>query len=255
MYQPIVALPDETHRGGGAGSLDCAQWSADPARDVRRGGRIGRPGGGAGWHGSAAGLHKEVARTGLDVDIHVNIGAARMGHPGFEDQVRRTLSQCEIEPGRLVVEITETLPIVDLADAAAQIDRLNAMGARVALDDFGAGYNSLAYLHALPIDIVKLDRSLAVGSEAVRELTLYRSVVGHAPIWASTSSPRASSPPTRRRRCWRRAVGSPEGTSSVGRLRCPTSSPSTARSVATPETCGPACGLKIGWIVLDGPVV
>ena len=76
------------------------------------------------------------------------------------------------------MEITETLPIVDLADAAAQIDRLNGMGARVALDDFGAGYNSLAYLHALPVGVVKLDRSLTVGSQAVRELTLYRSVVG-----------------------------------------------------------------------------
>jgi len=46
------------------------------------------------------------------------------------------------------------------------------------LDDFGAGYNSLTYLHALPVQIVKLDRSLAVGVEPDLDVTLYRSVVG-----------------------------------------------------------------------------
>ena len=76
------------------------------------------------------------------------------------------------------MEITETVPIVDLADAAVQIARLNALGVRVALDDFGAGYNSLTYLHALPVQIIKLDRSLAVGAEPDRDVTLYRSVIG-----------------------------------------------------------------------------
>ncbi|PRC62483.1 hypothetical protein C6A85_02810, partial [Mycobacterium sp. ITM-2017-0098] len=67
-----------------------------------------------------------------------------------------------IDPRRLVVEITETVPIVDIPDAAAHIHRLDALGVRVALDDFGSGYNSLAYLHSLPVHIVKLDRSLVV---------------------------------------------------------------------------------------------
>lgn len=70
------------------------------------------------------------------------------------------------------------MPIVDLADGAAAIRRLNDLGIRVALDDFGAGYNSLTYLHELPVQIVKLDRGLAVGVEPGRNLTLYRSVIG-----------------------------------------------------------------------------
>ena len=52
------------------------------------------------------------------------------------------------------------------------------IGVKVALDDFGAGYNSLTYLHALPVQIVKLDRGLAVGADPARDLTLYRSVIG-----------------------------------------------------------------------------
>jgi EAL domain-containing protein (putative c-di-GMP-specific phosphodiesterase class I) len=80
-------------------------------------------------------------------------------------------------PSQLVIEITETVPIVDVADAAAQITRLNALGIKVALDDFGAGYNSLTYLHALPVQIIKLDRSLAIGAQPERTETLYRSVI------------------------------------------------------------------------------
>lgn len=65
----------------------------------------------------------------------------------------------------------------DGADAAAQIRRLAALGVRVALDDFGSGYNSLTYLHALPVHIVKLDRSLVSGADPAHDLALYRSVM------------------------------------------------------------------------------
>lgn len=119
----------------------------------------------------------EVVASGLSVDIHVNVGAARLGNSGFEQHVQRTLTRHRIAPCRLVLEITETVPIVDLAAAAAQIARFNALGVKVALDDFGAGYNSLTYLHALPVRVVKLDRSLAVGGDPARDVALYRSVV------------------------------------------------------------------------------
>ncbi len=177
-YQPVVRLPDETPVAVEA----LARWTAPNGMQIPPETFVAAA--------EAAGLGgtldrlvldlacREVEAAGLDVDIHVNIGAARLGNPGFEDAVRRTLRRYPSKSNRLVVEITETLPIVDLVDAAAQIGRLNALGVRVALDDFGAGYNSLTYLHALPIQIVKLDRSLAVGSEAVRDLTLYRSVTG-----------------------------------------------------------------------------
>ncbi len=119
----------------------------------------------------------EVQEAGLDLDLHVNFGADRLGDPAFEERIRRALTRHCFPPSRLVVEITETLPIVDLAHAASQIKRLNAHGVKVALDDFGAGYNSLTYLHALPVQIIKLDRGLAIGPEPDRIVTLYRSVI------------------------------------------------------------------------------
>lgn len=110
--------------------------------------------------------------------LHVNVGAARLGSSAFDEQVRRALDRYAIPENQLVIEITETVPIVDLAVAATDIRRLNDLGVKVALDDFGAGYNSLTYLHALPVQMIKLDRGLAVGADPGRDLKLYRSVMG-----------------------------------------------------------------------------
>lgn len=177
-YQPVVRLPDETLMAVEA----LARWTAPngihipPETFVAVAESAGL---GATLDALVLDLAcREVAKAGLgEVSIHVNIGAARLGNLGFEEQVRHTLSHCAMDPHRLVLEITETLPIVDLDDAAAQIRRFNEIGVRLALDDFGAGYNSLTYLHALPVQIVKLDRSLAVGSDPERDLALYRSVI------------------------------------------------------------------------------
>jgi diguanylate cyclase len=178
VYQPIVGLADAVPVAVEA----LARWTAPNGTEIQPDAFVAAA--------EAAGLGaaldvmvldlacKELASAGIDLPLHVNIGAARLGSIEFEQQVRRTLTQCGVTPSQLVLEITETVPVVDLADAAAQIARLNAMGIEIALDDFGAGYNSLTYLHALPVQIIKLDRGLAVGSQADRIDTLYRSVIG-----------------------------------------------------------------------------
>jgi len=119
----------------------------------------------------------EIQAAGLNIDFHVNIGAARVGNPYVEEVVRQALARHRVEPSRLVVEITEQVPIVDLAAAADQIARLNAFGVEVALDDFGSGFNSLMYLHSLPVQIVKLDRRFAAGVDPEQDLALYRSII------------------------------------------------------------------------------
>ncbi|OBK20710.1 diguanylate phosphodiesterase [Mycobacterium asiaticum] len=178
VYQPIVRVPEGTLLAVEA----LARWTAPNGMHVSpETFVIAAEAAGLGAALDAMVLELaccEVQSAGLDSDIHVNIGAARLGNADFEEHVKRTLQRHRIAPGRLVMEITETVPIVDLVAAAAQINRLNEIGARVALDDFGAGYNSLTYLHALPVQIVKLDRSLAVGTDPVHDLALYRSVIG-----------------------------------------------------------------------------
>jgi diguanylate cyclase (GGDEF)-like protein len=97
---------------------------------------------------------------GRPIDVHVNVSAARLGQYGLEEAVIRALERHSVRPSRLVVEITETRRIPDLPDAAEVAARLRAFGVRIALDDFGSGYNALAQLHSLPVDIVKLDSTL-----------------------------------------------------------------------------------------------
>jgi diguanylate cyclase (GGDEF)-like protein len=115
---------------------------------------------------------------GHPVDVHVNVSAARLGQLGLEDTVARALHRHGVPPERLVVEITETRRIPDLPVAAAVAARLRDSGVRVALDDFGSGFNALAQLHALPVDIVKLDSTLTdVDTAGERAGALCRSVV------------------------------------------------------------------------------
>ncbi|MCW2520386.1 MAG: diguanylate cyclase/phosphodiesterase [Mycobacterium sp.] len=178
VYQPVVTLPAGTPVAVEA----LARWTAPNGMQIPPETFVAvAEGAGLGAALDAMVLDvvcREVQESGLQLDFHVNIGAARLGNQAFEQQVMRTLERHAIQPDRLVLEITETVPVVDLSEAAATIARLCTQGVRVALDDFGAGFNSLTYLHALPVRVVKLDRSLAVGAEPDRRLALYRSVIG-----------------------------------------------------------------------------
>ena len=64
---------------------------------------------------------------------------------------------------RLVVEITETAALYDIEESARFVSALRRAGCRVALDDFGAGHTSLQHLQSLPVDMVKIDRSVIQG--------------------------------------------------------------------------------------------
>ncbi len=114
---------------------------------------------------------------GRYIDVHVNVSASRIGKPDLEVAVDRALERHRLKPGRLVLEITETSRMVDLGAAAAAVRRIREAYVGVALDDFGSGFNMLAQLHALPVDVIKLDATLSSGAEAWRTEALCRSVL------------------------------------------------------------------------------
>ena len=115
---------------------------------------------------------------GRPIDVHVNVSAARLSQDGVFEAVSSALSRHAVPASRLVLEITETKRIQDLPGAAAVAGQLRSLGVRVALDDFGSGFNALVQLHALPVDIVKLDAKLTdVDAAPERAAALCRSVL------------------------------------------------------------------------------
>lgn len=81
------------------------------------------------------------------------------------------------DPSRLMFELTETAVVRDFAAAEESIGLLRALGAQIALDDFGTGQSSLSYLHRLPIDKVKIDRSFVAGAQEPSGRQLLSAVV------------------------------------------------------------------------------
>lgn len=92
--------------------------------------------------------------------VSLNLTAADITRPGFAALFLARVDESGFPRGRLTVEITETGLIEDLASASALLAELRGAGCRVAIDDFGTGYSSLAYLKSLPLDYVKIDKSL-----------------------------------------------------------------------------------------------
>ncbi|MBI4890683.1 MAG: bifunctional diguanylate cyclase/phosphodiesterase [Acidobacteria bacterium] len=91
--------------------------------------------------------------------VAVNVSPQQFASPGFVDAVRRILGITGIGGESLELEITEGSILGNLEESAAHMSSLRRLGVRIAIDDFGVGYSPLAYLHRLPLDVVKVDRS------------------------------------------------------------------------------------------------
>jgi diguanylate cyclase (GGDEF)-like protein/PAS domain S-box-containing protein len=90
--------------------------------------------------------------------LAINVCPWQFSRPDFLEQVRHTLDTHDIDPRRLVLEITETALLDGLGDTIEKLKALRALGLGVALDDFGTGYSSLSYLRDLPLDQLKIDK-------------------------------------------------------------------------------------------------
>ena len=97
--------------------------------------------------------------SGVELVVGVNI-SARERRPRLPGRGGRTAYQVEVHPGKLELEITERTIMTDFLRAVAILAQLSEFGVRIAIDDFGTGHASLASLRRLPIDVIKIDRSL-----------------------------------------------------------------------------------------------
>jgi diguanylate cyclase (GGDEF)-like protein/PAS domain S-box-containing protein len=110
--------------------------------------------------------------------MSVNVSGRQIHHPGFADEVARTLASTGFDPARLTLELTESVLMQDVEVTAATLAELKALGVRLAIDDFGTGYSSLSYLRRFPIDELKIDRSfVATVSIGPDQSALVRSIL------------------------------------------------------------------------------
>ena len=100
-----------------------------------------------------------TAGAAADVSLAVNVSPRQLHHDGFVDDVAAVLDGSGIGPGDLTIEVTEAVLLGDIEVASRLLQQLRDLGVRIAIDDFGTGYSSLTYLHRLPVDAVKLDRT------------------------------------------------------------------------------------------------
>jgi diguanylate cyclase (GGDEF)-like protein/PAS domain S-box-containing protein len=102
--------------------------------------------------------HRDYA-TRPPMTVSVNLSARELDEPGLVGWVREALDEAQLDPAHLILEITESLLLVDLPTTVGTLLELRALGVRLAVDDFGTGYSSLSYLENLPVDILKIDKS------------------------------------------------------------------------------------------------
>jgi diguanylate cyclase (GGDEF)-like protein len=115
----------------------------------------------------------KACRQALEADgqprIAVNVSPTQVFDQWFPEKVLRTLTEAGFPARRLEVEVTETAMFADLEAAKIALTSLKNQGVSIAIDDFGAGYSSLAMLREFPIDKLKIDRSFISGIAARKE--------------------------------------------------------------------------------------
>jgi signal transduction histidine kinase/EAL domain-containing protein (putative c-di-GMP-specific phosphodiesterase class I) len=110
--------------------------------------------------------------------LAVNASAVEFGDPEFADELAVILARHNYDPRRLEVEITETAILSEGDEVRRSMDRLHALGVKIALDDFGVGYSSLSHLQLYPFDKLKIDRMFVTRcSDDVQSATLVHALV------------------------------------------------------------------------------
>lgn len=119
-------------------------------------------------------------RTGLGpLKVAVNVSPVQLLGQDVGALVRSTLTEFDLDPRFLEIEITESTVMQDDNKAMRALDELRAMGISIAIDDFGTGYSSLSYLKRLPVDVLKIDRAFVRDlPDDLESLRLARAILG-----------------------------------------------------------------------------
>ncbi|MDE3010618.1 MAG: EAL domain-containing protein [Pseudomonadota bacterium] len=129
----------------------------------------------------AQGRRWQQADPPVDLRISVNVSARQFRHNDLVDTVSAALAASGLDPGRLVLEVTESLLMQQSGSVLDTLKGLKALGVTLALDDFGTGFSSLSYLRRFPLDVLKIDRAFISGLPSTEaDVAITRAIVGMA---------------------------------------------------------------------------
>jgi EAL domain-containing protein (putative c-di-GMP-specific phosphodiesterase class I) len=116
------------------------------------------------------------ARRWPDLSVAINVGARQFQQPDFSARMIALIAEVGVAPTQIELELLEGTIIEDFDRASATMEALRAHGVRIALDDFGTGYSSLSYLQRLPLDKLKLDKSMVEGVGNLKAAAIVQAV-------------------------------------------------------------------------------
>lgn len=121
----------------------------------------------------------DLLRLGKPVNVSVNVNPRQLLYGNFVQTVSQALRRTELPAKSLILEITESAIVNDIACASDVLNKIKELGVSIALDDFGTGYSSLSLLRELPIDILKIDKSfIRALDQNVHDLMITQAIIG-----------------------------------------------------------------------------
>ena len=112
--------------------------------------------------------------------VSVNVAPTQLLRADVSSAVAEWCQDSGVDPHRIVLELTEGQLLEATAPVVRQLNRLRELGCQIAIDDFGSGYSSLAYLESFDVDIIKIDQALITGAATARKRSLLRWLSGLA---------------------------------------------------------------------------
>ena len=111
----------------------------------------------------------------------INLSMRQFARPGLVEHVQAVLERSGVEAAALKLEVTESIVMGDADDAIQSLHALKALGVQLQVDDFGTGYSALSYLHRIPLDVLKIDRSFIVAMAGGRKhVAIVRAIIALA---------------------------------------------------------------------------
>lgn len=121
-------------------------------------------------------MHPNIFKHSLSVNVSVE-----QLYDNFIDNLQHELNRNQIDPNKIIIEVTETTLIKKIEDAIYILQALKEMGIKVSLDDFGTGYSSLSYIKYFPVSSIKIDRSFISGlPDNPESIAIVNAIIGMA---------------------------------------------------------------------------